>query len=137
MYGVSVAIKIRRVNYDSVCKPPWHSGDCNGFVIRLHLNASVRVRQGALNSLEYIRYYKRIVSFNIEIFWITGRGAILKVSDRNKEYKVGESVEIKNRLYEITGIEGMMLLTEPPKKVTVGLRLKMTKEEYNQIISKL
>ena len=27
----------------------------------------------------------------------------------------------------------MMLLTEPPKKVTVGLRLKMTKEEYNQI----
>jgi hypothetical protein len=73
----------------------------------------------------------------MEIFWITGRGAILKVSDRNKEYKVGESVEIKNRLYEITGIEGMMLLTEPPKKVTVGLRLKMTKEEYNQIISKL
>lgn len=99
-----MAIKIRRVNYDSVCKPPWHSGDCNGFVIRLHLNASVRVRQEALNSLEY---------------------------------KVGESVEIKNRLYEITGIEGMMLLTEPPKKVTVGLRLKMTKEEYNQIISKL
>ena len=42
----------------------------------------------------------------MEIFWITGRGAILKVSDRNKEYKVGESVEIKNRLYEITGIEG-------------------------------
>ena len=73
----------------------------------------------------------------MEIFWITGRGAILKVSDRNKEYKVGESVDIKNRLYEITGIEGMMLLTEPPKKVTVGLRLKMTKEEYNQIISKL
>ena len=73
----------------------------------------------------------------MEIFWITGRGAISKVSDRNKEYKVGESVEIKNRLYEITGIEGMMLLTEPPKKVTVGLRLKMTKEEYNQIISKL
>ena len=73
----------------------------------------------------------------MEIFWVTGRGAILKVSDRNKEYKVGESVEIKNRLYEITGIEGMMLLTEPPKKVTVGLRLKMTKEEYNQIISKL
>ena len=73
----------------------------------------------------------------MEIFWITGRGAILKVSDRNKEYKVGESVEIKNRLYEITGIEGRMLLTEPPKKVTVGLRLKMTKEEYNQIISKL
>ena len=73
----------------------------------------------------------------MEIFWITGRGAILKVSDRNKEYKVGESVEIKNRLYEITGIEGMMLLTKPPKKVTVGLRLKMTKEEYNQIISKL
>jgi hypothetical protein len=73
----------------------------------------------------------------MEVFWITGRGAILKVSDRNKEYKVGESVEIKNRLYEITGIEGMMLLTEPPKKVTVGLRLKMTKEEYNQIISKL
>lgn len=73
----------------------------------------------------------------MEIFWITGRGAILKVSDRNKEYKVGESVEIKNRLYEITGIEGMMLLTEPPKKVTIGLRLKMTKEEYNQIISKL
>lgn len=31
----------------------------------------------------------------------------------------------------------MMLLTEPPKKVTVGLRLKMTKEEYDQIISKL
>lgn len=31
----------------------------------------------------------------------------------------------------------MMLLTEPPKKVTVGLRLKMTKEEYNQIIPKL
>ena len=73
----------------------------------------------------------------MEVFWITGRGAILKVSDRNKEYKVGESVEIKNRLYEITGIEGMMLLTEPPKKVTVGLRLKMTEEEYNQIISKL
>lgn len=73
----------------------------------------------------------------MEVFWITGRGAILKVSDRNKEYKVGESVEIKNRLYEITGIEGMMLLTEPPKKVTVGLRLKMTKEEYNQIIPKL
>ena len=73
----------------------------------------------------------------MEIFWITGRGAVLKVSDRNKEYKVGESIEIKNHLYKITGIEGMMLLTEPPKKVTVGLRLKMTKEEYDQIISKL
>lgn len=87
------------------------------------------------------KYVTRFVclrlSFNMEVFWITGRGAILKVSDRNKEYKVGESVEIKNRLYEITGIEGMMLLTEPPKKVTVGLRLKMTKEEYNQIIPKL
>lgn len=31
----------------------------------------------------------------------------------------------------------MILLTEPPKKVTVGLQLKMTKEEYDQIISKL
>lgn len=31
----------------------------------------------------------------------------------------------------------MMLLTEPPKKVIVGLQLKMTKEEYNQIISEM
>lgn len=73
----------------------------------------------------------------MEVFWITGRGAVVKVSDRNKEYKVGESIEIENHPYEITGIEGMILLTEPPKKVTVGLRLKMTKEEYDQIISKL
>jgi hypothetical protein len=73
----------------------------------------------------------------MEIFWITGRGAVLKVSDRNKEYKVGESIEIENRPYEITGIEGMILLTEPPKKVTVGLRLKMTKEEYDQIVSEM
>lgn len=57
----------------------------------------------------------------MEIFWIIGRGAVLKVSDRNKEYKVGEFIEIKNRLYKITEIEGRMLLTDPPKKVTVGL----------------
>lgn len=31
----------------------------------------------------------------------------------------------------------MILLTEPPKKVTVGLRLKMTKEEYDQIVSEM
>lgn len=78
-----MAIKIRRVNYDSVCKPPWHSGDCNGFVIRLHLNASVRVRQGALKI--YIMLQLKL----IEILGFYDIPQIILAKDKNNIKYIG------------------------------------------------
>lgn len=52
-------------------------------------------------------------------FYITGRGLVLTFiyeDDNDKDFKVGEKLVHKGKVYTITGIEGSMYLTCPPRR---------------------
>lgn len=71
-----------------------------------------------------------------QLVWVTGRGAILKVTDPNLNYKVGCTVSLNEKAYEIVGIEQHRILTDPPVvSPNKGLLLKMTYEEYKDFLN--
>jgi len=71
-----------------------------------------------------------------DIFWITGRGAIV-IIERKDTYTVGDEVEIvlddkQVGIYTISGIEGSTILTYPTKlSKSIGLLLRgLTQEDW-------